>query len=63
MPGTKSSQIPALQRRRIGRRRPSLLLKSPTTETRRALEAQTSKRTPATPSQLIAWAPWQRPSS
>ena len=52
-----SSQTPPSWRRRMGLRRPSQLLKSPTTETRWALGAQTAKRTPATPSIVIGWAP------
>ena len=57
--GTKISQTPAPCRSRIGWRRPSQLLKSPTTETRRAFGAQTAKRTPGTPSTIIACAPRQ----
>ena len=44
-------------RLRIGPRRPSQPLKSPTTETRRACGAQTAKLTPATPSWSMGWAP------
>ena len=43
----KISQTPTPPRRRIGLRRPSQPLKSPTTETRAALGAQTAKCTPA----------------
>ena len=43
-PGTKISQTPARARSRIGWRRPSQPLKSPTTLTRRAFGAQTAKR-------------------
>jgi hypothetical protein len=38
-------------------RRPSQSLKSPTTDTRRALGAQTAKCTPFVPFMLIGWAP------
>ena len=55
--GTNSSQTPAAWRRRIGWRRPSQALKSPTTATRSAFGAQTAKRTPATPSIVMALAP------
>ena len=41
----------------MGWRRASQALKSPTTATRRALGAQTAKRTPATPSKVMALAP------
>ncbi len=49
-PGTKISQTPHSTRLRMGWRRPSQSLKSPTTLTRRAFGAQTAKATPATPS-------------
>ena len=42
---------------RIGIRRPSQSLKSPTRLTRRALGAQTAKATPSTPSCTSGWAP------
>ena len=38
-------------------RRPSQLLKAPTTLTRRALGAHTANSTPATPSRTAGWAP------
>jgi len=38
-------------------RRPSQALKPPTTDTRRALGAQTAKRVPATPSTVTGCAP------
>ena len=46
----KISQMPASMRLRIGWRRPSQSLKSPTTLTRRAFGAHTAKATPSTPS-------------
>ena len=46
MPGAKISHKPESIRLRIGWRRPSQALKSPTTETRRACGAQTAKCTP-----------------
>ena len=42
----KISQMPVSRRSRIGWRRPSQSLKSPTTVTRRAFGAQTAKCTP-----------------
>ena len=44
-------------RERIGRARPSHRQNGPTTLTRTASGAQTAKRTPATPSIVVAWAP------
>jgi hypothetical protein len=61
--GMNISHTPACWRSRIGWRRPSQLLKSPTTETRVALGAQTAKRTPAMPSMTIGCAPRHRPIS
>src|SRR4029077_13287943 len=55
--GTKSSQIPEAPSERIGCRRPSHEVKSPTTETDRALGAQTANAAPAEPSILRTWAP------
>ena len=55
--GTNSSQTPADGLSRIGLRRPSQALKSPTTETRRAFGAHTAKRTPDIPSIDISTAP------
>ena len=52
-PGMKISQMPASMRLRIGWRRPSQWLKSPTTLTRRAFGAQTAKATPSTPSIVV----------
>jgi hypothetical protein len=52
-----SSQIPDAPSERIGCRRPSHELKSPTTETERALGAHTAKATPVTPSSSIRCAP------
>ena len=52
-----SSQMPLDPSDRIGFRRPSQLLKSPTTETERALGAQTANAVPATPSCVITCAP------
>ena len=49
----KISQMPVSTRLRMGWRRPSQSLKSPTTETRCALGAQTAKCTPSTPSWCI----------
>jgi hypothetical protein len=46
IPGRKISQMPDAPRRRIGWRRPSQVLKAPTTETRRAFGAQTAKWVP-----------------
>src|SRR5438105_11576748 len=51
--GTNSSQTPELLRLRIGSRRPSQRLKSPTTRTPRAFGAQTAKATPGVPSMAI----------
>ena len=56
MPGTKISQKP-LPRTRMAWRRPSQKLKSPTTLTRRAFGANTTKATPSTPSSTIGCAP------
>jgi len=56
-PGTNSSQIPDVPSERIGCRRPSQELKSPTTETERAFGAQTAKAVPRTPSSSRTWAP------
>ena len=55
--GIKISHIPAPWRSRMGWRRPSQLLKSPITETRLALGAQTAKDTPAMPSWTVGTAP------
>ena len=55
-PGTKISHQP-LPRTRMACRRPSHRLKSPTTLTRRAFGAQTTKATPCTPSISIGCAP------
>ena len=52
-----SSHTPHSRRRRIGWRRPSQWLKSPTTLTRWALGAQTVKPVPATPWWLRGVAP------
>ncbi len=52
-----SSQTPHGRRSRIGLRRPSQALKSPTTDTRAAAGAQTAKITPATPSISAVRAP------
>ena len=64
----KISHNPASGRLRIGWRRPSQVLKLPTTETRLALGAQTAKRTPAmarpaASSMDMHCAPSTRPSS
>src|SRR6266508_3171226 len=56
-PGTNSSQTPEEPSTRIGFRRPSQRLKSPTTRTARALGAHTAKAVPATPSSTVGWAP------
>ncbi len=56
-PGMNVSHTPVAPRRRIGWRRPSQMLKSPTTDTRCAFGAQTAKCVPATPSCVIACAP------
>ena len=53
----KISQTPHSARRRIGWRRPSQPLKSPTTLTRIAFGAHTVKPTPATPCIDIGCAP------
>ena len=53
----KISHTPVAPRRRIGWRRPSQMLKSPTTETRSAFGAQTAKCTPSTPSWVISRRP------
>ena len=45
-PGMNTSQMPVSKRLRIGWRRPSQSLNGPTTETRRALGAQTAKCVP-----------------
>ena len=57
MPGTNSSQTPEEEKRRMMWRRPSQVLKAPTTLTRRALGAQTANSTPGTPSRTQGWAP------
>ena len=53
----KISHRPLSMRLRIGCRRPSQALKSPTTRHRRAFGAQTAKCTPSTPSWRIRCAP------
>ena len=53
----KSSQIPDAPSERIGCRRPSHELKSPTTEAERADGAHTAKATPVAPSISSTWAP------
>ena len=55
--------MPAGKRRRIGWRRASQELKSPTTATRSALGAHTAKRTPSTPSTVTMLAPSDSASS
>ena len=55
--GMNSSHTPAGKRSRIGFRRGSHVLKSPTTETARAFGAQTANRTPCTPSIVTTLAP------
>src|SRR5574337_798887 len=55
--GTKRSHMPLPGWFRIGWRRPSHLLKSPTTLTLLALGAQTAKQTPDTPLRVSRWAP------
>ena len=50
--GTNSSQMPEAPSERIGCRRPSQLLKSPTTLTRGRSGAQTANVVPATPVDL-----------
>ena len=59
MPGTNSSHTPDGRRSRIGWRRPSQPLKSPTTDTRCAFGAQTAKRTPSVSSMRVGAAPRQ----
>jgi hypothetical protein len=49
--------MPELPIRRIGWRRPSQPLKSPTTETPPAVGAQTANAVPAVPPWNIGWAP------
>ena len=56
-PGTNSSQIPDAPSDRIGCRRPSQELKSPTTATERAFGAQTANAVPSTPSSSRTCAP------
>src|SRR5579871_896529 len=56
-PGTNSSQIPEEPSERIGCRRPSHELKSPTTATERAFGAQTANAVPTTPSMSRTCAP------
>src|SRR4029079_19201602 len=56
-PGTNSSQSPDAPSERIGCRRPSQELKSPTTETERAFGAQTANAVPTTPSSSRTCAP------
>ena len=53
----KSSQIPDAPSERIGCRRPSHELKSPTTEAERADGAHTAKATPVAPSISATCAP------
>ena len=53
----KISHTPHSGRNRIGWRRPSHPLKSPTTLTRRAFGAQTAKTTPETPSTILRMRP------
>ncbi len=57
MLGTKHSQMPEESMGRIGLAAASQPLKSPMTETQRAVGAQTAKRTPGTPSRSATWAP------